>query len=124
MAWERNLRSAAKKPLKKSDMTSPPGAKKEALRRAMRKAGRGGRGGGGGGGAEDGSDGRPSIGTWAQTQQYLAILKEISGKVSLVISRGCSARLHALERKAVGMQIPAAQQVVLAVGGRVCVCTA
>lgn len=80
--------SKAKTLSKKKDTNSPPGAKKDAHRRAMRKAGRGGAaaGGGSGGGGDgdgDGDDGRPSIGTWAQTQQYLAILKEISGKVRL-----------------------------------------
>lgn len=51
----------------------------------------GGRGGGGGlfgdsgeredGGWVRGGDGRPSIGTWNKTQNYLQILKELSGKV-------------------------------------------
>ncbi|CAN0131211.1 unnamed protein product, partial [Ectocarpus fasciculatus] len=95
MAWERNLRTVSKfQPNKK--VGSLPG-KKEALHRAMRRGGKGsgsgggwggrsGGGGGGGGGGGDGDrgkgeDGRPSIGTWATTQNYLKILKEISGKV-------------------------------------------
>ncbi|CAM9849950.1 unnamed protein product, partial [Ectocarpus sp. 8 AP-2014] len=100
MAWERNLRTVSKfQPNKK--VTSLP-SKKEALHRAMRRGGKGGGGGGGGGsgggwggrsggggggggGGGDGDggkgeDGRPSIGTWATTQNYLKILKEISGK--------------------------------------------
>ncbi|CBJ28852.1 conserved unknown protein [Ectocarpus siliculosus] len=98
MAWERNLRTVSKFQPKKK-VTSLP-SKKEALHRAMRRGGKGGGGGsgggwggrsggagggGGGGGGGDGDggkgeDGRPSIGTWATTQNYLKILKEISGK--------------------------------------------
>lgn len=93
MAWERNLRTVSKfQPNKK--VNSLP-SKKEALHRTVRRGGKGGGGGGGGGwrgrsgsgvGGGDseggkGEDGRPSIGTWATTQNYLKILKEISGKV-------------------------------------------
>lgn len=81
MFWERNLRAGPKAPSTKKD-NSPPG-KKEALRRGMRKPGRGGGGAWGGGDGEGGSgaEGRPSVGTWTKTQNYLQILKEISGKV-------------------------------------------
>lgn len=90
MFWERNLRTVSKTPSKKKD--NSPSAKKDALRRAMRKAGNrgggGGWGGGGGGGNEGGrgEDGRPSVGTWTKTQNYLQILKELSGKVGFAAS--------------------------------------
>ena len=90
MFWERNLRTVSKTPSKKKD--NSPSGKKDALRRAMRKAGNG-RGGGGWGGTGGeggrGEDGRPSVGTWTKTQNYLQILKELSGKVGFA---GSSAR--------------------------------
>lgn len=92
MFWERNLRSVSKTPFKKNKDNSPSG-KKDALRRAMRKTGNGGggggwggSGGGGGGRGGKGADGRPSVGTWTKAQNYLQILKELSGKVGFVAS--------------------------------------
>ena len=77
MAWERNLRATIKTPPKKNGK-SPP-AKKDKLRRALRKAGMGSGNGGNGG---EGEDGRPSFGTWEKTQHLLQMLKEMTGTVS------------------------------------------
>lgn len=108
-SWERDLRKgggfktgSGKTPTKKGagpgDAMPPPkhgagGKGRGAWRRGMKVAGGGGGGGGRGGkglfGDDDddesggGADGRPSIGTWNKTQDYLQILKEISGKVIL-----------------------------------------
>lgn len=76
MAWERTLRTLAKTPSKKKGKSRP--GKKDTLRRAMRKTGKGS------GDGDDGEDGRPSLGTWNSAQNMLRILKELTGTVSLV----------------------------------------
>lgn len=93
-SWERGLRTVSKTPVKKPKVPQEysPGTK-SAIGRVLRKGGKGvkgrgvrgdgggGRGGTGEGGRAGGKDGRPSIGTWTKTQNYLQILKELSGKV-------------------------------------------
>lgn len=109
MFWERNLRTVSKITSKKKD--NSPSGKKDALRRATRKAGNGGggggRGGGGGGGGEGGGgeDGRPSVGTWTKAQTYLQILKELSGKVGFAFEASCQP-LACLWKRGVPKKLP------------------
>ena len=86
--WEKNLRTESKAPPKKDPLPTMASKKDGTLKRAMGKGRKGGGWGGGwggggdfGGGGGGGMDGRPSIGTWTKTQNYLQILKELSGKV-------------------------------------------